>query len=175
MLIYKKGFFCFNIGILSGVALDLGEEEATSPLPPYMRMNRFPDYRRECAEYIKTVKLGGKIKFAVSHIPMVYTTYTKSGRFDVEADVYESFAKNLESLGVSFMISGHHHVLALLGSDDERNTAPHSFPVIVGSAVENIGEKKDLVGTAIIFNSDSAEFMFTDTSKIVRDRFTIKF
>jgi hemerythrin superfamily protein len=106
---------------------------------------------------------------------MVYTTYTKSGRFDVEATVYESYAKNLEKLGIFFMISGHQHVLALLGEDDERNTAPHSFPVIVGSAVENIGGKKDLVGTAMILNSGSAEFLFTDTAKNVRDRFTIKF
>ena len=177
-------YFTFNLGIISGVALDLGEDkddmhpaydssEDVKNLPPELSgINRFHDYRKREAEFLKNIELSGKIRFAVSHIPPVLTELGEYGNRDFELETYTDMSKALGMLDIDFMISGHHHKALLLTPGDERSTAPHTYPVIVGSAVET--SPKNLVGTALILNPDKTEVLFTDTSKTVRESFTLK-
>jgi hypothetical protein len=73
------------------------------------------------------------------------------------------------------MISGHIHKAFLLTPNDERSTAPHSYPIIVGSELVSIPGKKEYVGTALIMSPAKTEVFFTDTKKTVRESFTITY
>ncbi len=177
-------YFTFNLGIISGVALDLGEDkpdshpaydssEGVDSLPPELvGINRFSDYRKKEAKFLENVELTGKIKFAVSHITPVLTAFEKYGDPDFELETYTAISKSLEKAGIDFMISGHLHKAFLLTPDDERSTAPHTYPVIVGSAVET--SPKNLVGTALILSPGKTEVFFTDVEGKVRESFTLK-
>ena len=176
-----KTYFTFNLGIISGVALDLGEDkddmrsaydssENVENLPPELvGINRFHDYRMEEAEFLKTVSLTGKIKIAISHIPLLRT-----GTPDFEVEIYNDFSSSLEKAGIDFMISGHLHKAFLLTPNDERSTAPHSYPIIVGSEVVSIPGKKQYVGTALIMSPGKTEVLFTDTNCEVRAHHVLK-
>jgi UDP-2,3-diacylglucosamine pyrophosphatase LpxH len=180
-------FFTFNLGIISGVALDLGEDkpdnnpeydssEDADTLPPELvGINRFSEYRREEAKFLENIELPGKIKLAISHICPVLTTFNKGDQFDIERDVYESFNASLEKAGIGLMLCGHLHRAFLLTSDDERSTLSHKYPVIFGSAVEKVDGKTTVVGAAITLNPGRAEVVFNDSFGVVRERFTVEF
>ena len=175
----KNTFFEFNIGILSGVVLDGGEDKDdygieydSSKDTPHelLGTNRFSPYRKKQGDFLENLTLKNPIKFAISHLCPMMTTDKKGGYHDIEREEFLRWTKALEKMGVSFMLCGHDHKAYVLEKDDERNILPHEFPAIVGSKVE----KEDIVGTALIVNKNSLYAAFTDKNHNIREEFNFK-
>ena len=179
----KKTYFTFELGCLSGIVLDCGEDKqddclnyeamatfnASSPYV-YGGVNRFSAYRSSQLEYLRSLSLNqNSIRFAISHICPVMTTYKKGDEFDIERECYNLWNEELERLGVEFMLCGHMHKAHVLDSDSSLNTLPHKYPVIIGSACF----KDDFWGAALIVNKNEMEVRFTDKDKNVRECFCI--
>lgn len=156
-----KNYYYFTVGTLDGVVLDCGEDKYDFN-PAYGGVNIFERYRREETEYLKNLKLKeGKIHFAVSHICPVQATEDKDSKFDIEREEYTKWNKELERMGVKFMLSGHVHQAYYLPPHGSGSLIDHDYPVIIGSEVE----KGNLWGTAIVLGSRGMSAVFTDINK----------
>ncbi len=163
-------YFAFSVGALNGVVLDCGEDKVDDHAE-YNSVNNFYDYRREELEYLKTLKFDdkNKIVFAVSHICPVQTTLHKGDLFDIERELYTEWNRELERIGIKFMLCGHMHKMYLLSpTDDEANTLEHNYPVIVGSSKTS----KDMGGALITVYKDKTEVEFVCTNG-ERNSFTL--
>ncbi len=175
----KDTYFTFEVGPFVGVAFDCGEDKPdthihTNDKPVYNGCNNFAKFRRRETEWLKKVTLPkGKLPFAIGHIPPVHTTAHKGDVFDIERDLYAEWNEKFEELGVKFMICGHLHRAYVLFSDDERNTLPHKYPVIVGSAC--YFDRKSLWGTALTIGTKSMKVEFTDENKQVKESYEINY
>lgn len=182
----KDTYFTFELGCLNGVALDCGEDKVDNHLEygamkqfnanspeVYGGVNSFSPFRQRELRFLQNTKLCNKdkITFAISHICPSYTTKQKGGVFDIERECYAAWNTELDRLGVRFMITGHMHVASILLQDDERNTLPHNYPVIVGSAVT----KESIIGAAIVLNKNEMNVKFTDNEGNVLENHTIAF
>ena len=167
----KKTYFTFEIGCLNGVALDCGEDkvdthveyDATEGVPEeYRGSNRFHAYRRAQLAFLKEVKLETekKIPFAISHVCPMMTTYKAGDIFDLERELYTEWNKELECMGVKFMLCGHFHKAFILQPGNERSLIEHKYPVVVGSLLD-----KDLWGAAITLNKDKMLVQFTNKAR----------
>lgn len=181
----KETFYTFEIGCLTGVVLDCGEDKkddhldynsmpffnAKSP-EVYGGANVFSKYRERELAFLKKLSQfdSQQIPFVISHICPVMTTYTKGGVFDIERECYKQWNVELERIGVRFMLCGHMHKAHIVQSDSILNTLPHNYPVIIGSACFN---DQDLWGTALIVNRNHIEVFFTDKNKVVKEKFII--
>jgi len=151
-------YFPFSLGRLCGVVLDCGEDKYDDH-PEYGGMNRFEDYRRAELEFLRGTALpAGKIPFAISHICPVRTAQSEDSMFNIEKEVYTEWNRELERMGIRFMITGHTHRAAFVEPDE--GTLPHKYPVIVGSDVRR--EEKKLAGCAMIVREKSIWFGITD-------------
>ncbi|MBQ7237057.1 MAG: metallophosphoesterase [Clostridia bacterium] len=179
----KKTYYTFSIGCLNGVVLDCGEDKKDDhydknyPMPwVYNGVNKFSKFRKKQAEWLKNLELenDGKITFAISHICPVLTTKKHGSCFDIERETYGEWAKELERLGIKFMVTAHKHHCFIADKDFEFNTQPHTYPVIVGSRlyreryVRREGDAHSRVvvdnfyGAAITVNPGKIEVKFTD-------------
>lgn len=166
----KKTYFTFELGCLNGVVLDCGEDKPDAGIE-YGGMNIFEPYRRKETEFLKSVRLDkDKIRFAISHICPVMTTFKKEDIFDIEREEYTKWNAELERMGISFMLCGHYHRAFILTPEDERNILGHNYPVIVGSACFR---GTDLWGAALIINPEGVDVSFTDKDKAVREHYYI--
>lgn len=165
----KKTYYMFNIGCLSGVALDCGEDkldvskeyDSSEDAPDeYRGINRFHLYRQQELQFLKACKNDNPntIFFAVSHVCPMMTTFKRDSIFDIERDCYSQWNDQLERLQTKFMICGHYHKAFILSSDDERNILSHNYPVVVGSA----NSKEELLGAGITVNKDKLSIVFTN-------------
>ena len=153
----NKNFYSFDIGILSGIVLDCGEDKKDEH-KDYNGTNRFSEYRNKETEFLRNVKLDNdKIKFAISHINPAQTTEQGISAFMIEQDKYSKWIKLLEKLGIEFMICGHIHDNYLLKKNDKKSLINHSFPILVGSY--NSGDI--LGGTLLKISQEKKLFKFT--------------
>lgn len=163
----KKTYFNFEVGCLKGIVLDCGEDKrddhidrnATVP-DVYGGVNIFHDFRLRERDFLQNLifRKDDKITFAVSHISPSYTTSSGNPVFDIEREVYAEWIKELERLGIKFMLTGHLHKVDILPAFDERSILPANYPVIVGSECY----KGKFMGTAITLNKDGMKVQFTD-------------
>lgn len=163
-----RAYFDFTVGPISGVVIDCGEDKYDNH-PEYNSLNFFEQYRKEELKFLKKLKLKEKtFSFAVCHIPFMTKT-SMVGEFDIMPSLYEKWGKEVDRLGIEFMICGHQHKLNYFSINDERNKFDHSYPVIVGAnlhggtACSAITLKKS--GTTIRFIFENGE---------VGDEFTVK-
>lgn len=149
-----KTYFTFNLGVLSGLALDAGEDKLDSN-KEYGGVNAFEPYRRGELNYLKSLNgLGGKIKFAVSHINFTCTNYENDPLFLIEKDLYKSWNEEVERIGVKFMVCGHYHELKYFAPYDKLSIIKQNYPVISASALTD----SELWATVIEFNGDKITF-----------------
>ena len=154
----KNTFFTFNVGCLTGVALDCGEDKLDTH-EEYGGVNDFSSFRKRQTDFLTKVQLDeNKIKFAITHICPCMTTYEVGGIFDIERETYEKWTALLERENISFMLCGHFHKAFILEKDDEKNIINHNFPIIVGSELKD----ETVIGTAIVLSKDSMVVRFTD-------------
>ena len=171
----KNTYFTFALGCLQGVVLDCGEDKVDNHLEygamkyfkadspeVYGGVNAFSPFRQRELAFLKDVKLdtADKITFAISHICPTHTTLKKDGPFDIERACYTAWNAELERIGIQFMLTGHMHFAYILMPDDERNTLPHNYPMVVGSAVQ----QDTVIGAAIVLNKNKMEVKFTDNN-----------
>ncbi len=177
-------YFYFKVGKIEGVVLDCCEDKPdthleydNSPDTPdiYRGINKFHEYRLKQANFLKNLKFKSKdsIKIAVCHVCPAMTTTHLGDVFDIEREVYAEWVSQLERLDVKIMLCGHIHKAFILQKDDQRNTLPHEFPVVVGSAC--FFDKNEFWGAAIILNAEKAEVYFTDTQENVCEEYTLSF
>lgn len=165
----SKTYFTFKLGPISGIALDCGEDKPDAH-KEYNGVNIFELYRRGELEFLRS--LSGRYDFAVSHIPPAMVAESAGSQFDIEREVYSEWNKELSRLGVKFMLSGHFHKTFILEKNDSRSLLLHDYPVIVGSANDDVAK---LLGAALTLNSDSVEVSFTDSEQKIREQANIKF
>lgn len=177
----KATYFTFEVGCLAGVAFDCGEDKEDTHLhtdgrPVYNGCNNFKKFRIKETEWLKKVMLPtDKIPFVVGHIPPVHTTSHHGDVFDIERDLYAEWDNQFDRLGAKFMLCGHMHRAYVLLEDDARNTLPHTYPVIVGSACYFGQQPMELWGTALTIDKDGALVQFTDQDQRVREEYAIKY
>jgi DNA repair exonuclease SbcCD nuclease subunit len=173
----KNTYYTFEIGCLNGIVLDCGEDkmdaraeyDSSEDTPiKYLGINRFHAYRQRELQFLKEVKLGtqNKIPFAISHLCPAKTTNEPGGIFDIERETYSAWNKELERIGIKFMLSGHFHKAFILSQGDERNLIDHTYPVVVGSAHSEEG----LLGAAITLNKDEMTVCFTNSEHEVVEK-----
>jgi hypothetical protein len=168
----KDTYFTFELGCLSGVILDCGEDKPDSHAE-YGGVNVFELFRRRETEFLKSVELDkDKICFSICHVCPSLTTFKKGSIFDIERDVYKQWNQELERMGIKFMVCGHYHKAFILMPEDERNVLPHKYPVIVASACF---QDEDLWGGALIINPEGVEVRFTNKDNAVMETHYIEF
>ena len=178
---FGNTYYKFTVGSLRGLVLDCGEDKPdkgpeydnTEGVPEkYRGLNRFSEFRREQADFLKCLAdRGEKFDFVVTHICPNMTTKEPGGQFDIEREVYTDWTRELERLGIKFMLCGHFHKTFVLDKNDERNIIPHAYPVIVASAVT----PEDFVGGAITYAKGGIAVAFTNTNHEVTDQKHIAF
>ncbi|MBQ2719138.1 MAG: metallophosphoesterase [Clostridia bacterium] len=172
----RKTYYSFDLGRFVGVVLDCGEDKPDAfqgtdkegkLLPPsYNGVNIFEAYRRRETEFLRSLSFpeDGRPRIAVCHIPPAITTCHKGDIFDIEHEVYAAWNAELERLGIDVMLSGHLHKIFLAMPDDERNTLPHAYPILVGAWPKNY---KSVIGTAITLTDTGLTYRFTDEEHAV--------
>lgn len=167
----QNAYFTFKIGVLSGIALDCGEDKPDdhaeygggyNGAKVYNGRNAFGLYRRRELEFLKSLKVPKTdLFFAVCHICPVCPTLAVGSCFDIERELYSKWNAQLERLGTRFMLCGHEHKAIVLKDGDERNTVAHSYPVIIGSECEFSKENARLWGTYITISGGKITFALT--------------
>ncbi len=167
----KKFFYTFTIGNLTGIVLDCGEDKVDSHIV-YGGTNNFETYRREQLQFLRGLKSVDDTAWlvAITHICPVKTTRNKGDEFDIERELYTEWNKELERIGIHFVLSGHLHYHGVYCGEKDSDTLPHNYPVVIGSAT-----KKDyLVGVGITLKKSCAEFVFTDSNGEKIDKYEEK-
>ena len=177
----NKTYFTFSVGSLSGIVLDCGEDKHDNHKEygggyngeaVYNGVNIFEKFRREETEFIKNAKLDdNKIKFAISHIIPIYTSYKAGSIFDIERDLYSEWNDLLEKMGIRFMLCGHMHKAFILNPNDGTAFINHNYPIVVGSAANYT--PNGLWGAAIVLNKNTMNVKFTDKEHKVQQEFDI--
>lgn len=163
-------YFKFSVGNISGVVLDCGEDKVDEN-NEYGGVNVFSLYRLRETEFLRSVSLDeGKINFAVSHICHAMTTYKKGDIFDIERDVYSEWEKELERIGIKFMLCGHLHRSFVLDKDNELNTIPHKYPVVFASHLD----KDDLWQAFITIKKDMLTVTMNDKNGEEKEKYTVE-
>ncbi len=157
----KDTYYTFKAGWLRGVALDLGEDKDDSSIE-YGGVNDFHGFRRRETSFLKGIKSSkSKPLFAICHSSPAYNTERRGDiKFDIENDLFTEWNKELERLGIKFMIIGHFHRSFFLKKNDERSRRPHSYPIIVGS--ECMAQSGDFSGTALTFSGNTLTAKITN-------------
>ena len=168
----KDTYYTFKAGWLRGVALDLGEDKPDDSIE-YGGTNNFYGFRRRETAFLKNLKSGkNKPLFAIAHNSPGHSTSRKgNAKFDIEDELYTEWNKELERLGIKFMIIGHYHKAFFLKKNDERSRRPHEYPIIVGS--ECPSESDVYAGTALTFSGNTLTVRITDKEKEVKKSCTI--
>ncbi len=166
----KKTYFCAELGCLSLLVLDLGEDKLDFHTE-YGGVNIFESYRRRELEFLKGLVPSGKLTLAIGHItPACNTLHTDDEIFEIEDELYRLYNTEMERLGVSLMVSGHVHRAFVLDRDSEKSPRPHSYPVVFGSACFG---KEDLWGAALTLSGNTAIVRFTNAKGEVKETHTI--
>ena len=167
----KKFFYTFEIGNLTGIVFDCGEDKLDNHVV-FGGTNRFEAYRREQLRFLRTLKSVDDTKWlvAIGHMCPVKTTHQKGDEYDIEREVYGSWNKELERIGVQFMLSGHLHQHGVYNGGEDCDTLPHKYPVIIGAGCKD----GCLVGVGVTLQEDCATFAFTDNVGNRLEKYEIK-
>lgn len=178
--INKKTYYTFQIGCISGVVLDCGEDKPDGIFLEeyqdyvYGGVNVFEAYRRAEAVWLqKLPQQSGTIHLAISHVCPMQTTRHKGDIFDIEREVYTQWEQALERLGTDIMLCGHIHDTYILQPGSPDSIIPHSFPVVVGAGANRGGEH--LNGAALTLNPDGAKVQFVNDTHTVYQEETLHF
>lgn len=159
-------YFTFDLGMLRGIAYDCGEDKPDGQVE-YGGVNAFEAFRRRETAFFKSLAKTDKPAFAIGHMCPAQITNRPGSIFDIENEVYSEWVRELDRIGISFMLCGHIHRTYVLESGDERSLIPHSFPVIVGSGC--YFEENDIWGTALTVENGCVKAEFTDSHHSVRE------
>ncbi len=170
----KNTYYQFELGCLNGIVLDCGEDKRDGHLnydamarfgsshpKVYGDVNIFSAFRQRELRFLENLRLDreNKITFAISHICPVRPQFRCHGDdADIERECYALWNKELERLGIRFMLTGHIHREYVLLPGNEEATTPHNYPIVVGSGVR----AESIIGTAITLNKNTMEVTFTD-------------
>ena len=158
----KKTYFEFSVGVVGGIVMDCGEDKADSS-NEYGGTNAFEPMRRRETEFLKAVSPKGKYVFAVSHICPLKVVGKDGGQFDIERDVYTEWNRELNRMGIEFMLSGHEHEIQIIKpcAGPQQN----NYSVIVGSKTDY----KTVEGTALTIKNGRVFVKFTDAEHNIFD------
>ena len=166
----KNTFYTFEIGCISGLVLDCGEDkpdnfkeyDSSSDTPvEFLGLNRFHAYRQRQLEFLKKAELDkSKISLVISHLCPAMASRTAGDMFDIERELYTEWCRELDRISPSFMLCGHYHRAFVMKPNDTVSLIPHKYPVVVGAE----HTKEAFWGTAITLGGHRAEIKFTDES-----------
>lgn len=166
----EKTYYTFEIGPFCGIVLDCGEDKSDSH-PEYGGANVFESFRKQQTLFLKGLKpIEGKMTFAVSHICPADSSVKPGSVFDIEDETYREWNRELERLGVLFMLSGHVHTAYYI----EKNSIGSIRPIPYHAVIASEKGPDYLLGTAITIYSDKICFKFTDNCHVIRKEFEIK-
>lgn len=168
----KETYFTFTAGPLRGIVLDCGEDKPDDH-PEYGGVNAFEAFRRRETAWLSALPADGRFTFAVSHICPAQPDKTPGGAFDIEDALYRRWNDELARLGVRFMLCGHMHKAYILEKNDPASLRPHTYPAVVGSAAERVGDAWVLQGAYLTLADGFLTVRFTDTDGAVRGEHVI--
>lgn len=181
----KKTYFNFEVGCLSGLVLDCGEDKldtsreydnSESVLEEYRGINRFHAYRQKQLEFLQSAQpKADKINFVVSHVCPAKTTSQPGGQFDIDREVYAKWCAELDRIHPAFMLCGHYHHAFMINPGDNQSLLPHNYPVVVGINRIPASASEHFWGCAIVLNKHKAEVMFTDETHTVQEQYLLEF
>lgn len=167
-----NSYFSFRLGSLWGLVIDCGEDKRDRN-EEYGNTICCEAYRREQAEYIKSViksgehnKDGIERRIVVSHIPF---TREREPLFDIEGELYTEWADLLKKeVKPELMICGHEHKLELVMPGEEKDKYGHPCPVLIGAKpTPDDGEKTGFIGCGIEFDNGNIKISFiSDTDEV---------
>ena len=160
----KDTYYTFKAGWLRGIVLDLGEDKGDENVE-YGGVNDFYGFRRRETAFLKGLNPKKcKPLFAVGHnSPAFNTSHIGDPKFDIEGELFSEWNRELERLGIKFMIIGHFHKSYILKKNDEKYRRPADYPLIVGSETNS----DSFCGTALTFQGNDLTVKITDTNKKV--------
>lgn len=115
-----KFYYTANLGDYRFIVLDSGEDKEDSH-PEYGGMVDYEQNRKEMVNWLTSLENDGRKTVALSH----------AAEICIEDDLSETAHKKLDSLGVSFLASGHWH------KSEFRNEAP--YPVLIDGGIDAVG------------------------------------
>lgn len=151
----KKTYYEFSVGPLGGIVIDCGEDKLDSN-GEYGGANEFEHMRKVETEFLKTANPKGKVIFAVSHACPKTLPHKEGGQFDIERQVYAEWRRELDRMGIMFMLCGHEHSIYVIEPDN--GDQKHGFPIIIGSQTD----RKTVEGTALTIKGNELVVRFTD-------------
>ena len=163
-------YYTFDLGPVCGIAYDCGEDKPDCQVE-YGGVNAFEVFRRRETEFFKSLTKASKPTFAIGHMCPAQITNRPGSIFDIDHDVFTQWVKELERVGISFMLCGHIHRAYILESDAPESLVPHDFPVIVGSAC--YFDENEMCGTAITVENGKAKICFTNSSHVITEAYEI--
>lgn len=167
----KDTFFTFNVGAISGVVLDCGEDKLDSH-PEYNNVNDFSSFRQKQLKFLSNLnKSENKYFIAVCHMCPVIGDIERREVFTIETNTYKKWNDELIRIGVDLMICGHYHKTFIAENNDAKNLFSHPYPVIVGSALD---DKNKVIGCAMVLQNNTVEISFTDENNSVLERKFLK-
>ena len=161
-------YYTFRLGGIWGMVLDCGEDKVDNH-EQYGNMICCHDFRKQQTEFIQeTIRCaeaeylaeGVISRLVICHIPF---TVRKTGRFDIEHEIYESWVKLLrEYIKPQVILCGHEHRQNIYPCGSEEDSYGQPCPVVIGA--ERVADEKTtyIAGTGVIFGENLLEIMFTD-------------
>lgn len=166
----KATYYAFTLGCLQGVVLDCGEDKEDDR-ETFGGTAVFSPYRKRQTEFLRKINFERDgLTFAVCHISPVTTSYWAEKDYIIERETYTEWNKELERLGIAFLLCGHLHKAIYMPPNSEYSLIDHHYPVVTGSALlEN-----DFIGTAITVERDCIKVAFTNGAHKALEIFTIQ-
>ena len=164
-----KGYFVFSYRGLEGLVLDCGEDKIDD-FYIYGGGNVFHKYRLKETGFIRKVgRSGKKFDIAFCHISFMLSR-SMHDIFDIEADLYDVWARELNIINPRLMVCGHIHYTAFDPPSD-RDLRKHNYPVLSGAGVAADG---GLTCSLISFSADGAiTIMSADKDGVKREAINV--
>ena len=163
---YGNTYYTFRLGSIWGILLDCGEDKDDSS-SEYGFTVACHGFRERQTEYLKAVienargeyaASGVKTRLVISHNPF---TMLHASPFDIEEYIYRKWASLLkEQIKPDLMICGHTHKYGIHPVGGESDHFGQPCAMVVGAEPQ----KERFIGCGFIFNNDTIEIVFTDST-----------
>ncbi len=168
-----KSYYTFSIGDLWGLLVDCGEDKLDTDIE-YGNTVCCHNFRLRETKFIENVISekayddGYKYKMVVCHVPVTFH-FTDREKFDIENEIYESWAKNIsENVCPDLYLYGHTHEIATILPGEHKWERNQNCPAIMGGKPKTLNDKDGYTGTLIIFKDGkiTAEAVDSENNRV---------
>lgn len=163
-----RTYYYVDLGKLFFLVLDCGEDKDDSH-KEYSGTVCFHEFRLKETAYIKdTVKNiadNGKLNIVLSHIPFYYRDNgicRGEAPFNIEDDIYTEWVNTINTEFKPILsIAGHLHKHGLFEQNCIYNSRNINSPILISGEPLSNNDKDDIIGSAIVFDDDNCNIIFS--------------